>query len=286
MAVIGVVAHPSRRECRKVADTLTAWLAERGHVVLRAPDEGGVEGCERPELPGEGLDLVVSLGGDGTMLRSVELAAPAGAPVLGVNLGDLGYLTEIEAAGMEAALERFLKGDYELEERMTLEVQVEPGESRDPGLPEGPVLALNEAVLEKTMAGHTVRLAAEITGRPFITYAADGVLVATPTGSTAYNLSVHGPVLSPLLSALIVTPISPHMLFDRSLVLEPSQWVRLEVRGNRPAVLVVDGSRIGEIAPGDAIVCRRGRSPARLVVFGQSRDFHSILKAKFGLTDR
>jgi NAD+ kinase len=128
-------------------------------------------------------------------------------------------------------------------------------------------------------------VAAAIAGRPFVTYAADGLLVATPTGSTAYNLSARGPILSPGLRALVLTPVSPHMLFDRPLVLEPEQFVRLEVLGPLPAVLVLDGQSSDTLDPGDAVVCRVGPSPARLVTFGP-RDFFSILRARFHLADR
>ena len=141
-------------------------------------------------------------------------------------------------------------------------------------------------VVEKPVPpGHSIRLAASIADRPFITYAADGILVATPTGSTAYNLSARGPIVSPHLRALIVTPVSPHMLFDRPLILEPSETFRLELLSGGPAVLVVDGSCVEHLEPGDAVECRAGPHPARLVTFGR-RDFHSILKAKFNLTDR
>jgi NAD+ kinase len=212
--------------------------------------------------------------------------------VLGVNLGQLGYLTEVEPAGLEPALARFLAGDYGVEERMTLHVEVRfaPRAGADTEDRDSPrtrsCVALNEVVVEKSVPpGHTVRLAASIAERPFITYAADGILVATPTGSTAYNLSARGPIVSPHLRALIVTPVSPHMLFDRPLVLDPSESVRLELLDAGPAVLLVDGSFLGELEPGDVVVCRAGRHPARLVTFGK-RDFHSILKAKFNLTDR
>jgi NAD+ kinase len=148
------------------------------------------------------------------------------------------------------------------------------------------LVALNEMVVEKPVPpGHSVRLATSIDDRPFITYVADGILVATPTGSTAYNLSARGPIVSPQLRALIVTPVSPHMLFDRPLVLGPSETFRLELLSGGPAVLGVDGSCVEHLQPGDAVVCRAGRHPARLVTFGR-RDFHAILKAKFNLTDR
>ena len=176
----------------------------------------------------------------------------------GVNLGQLGYLTEVEPPALEHALERFVAGDYEVEERMTLEVEITRA-GGEPGVDIGsPFLVLNEAVVEKTVPGHTVRLSASIAGRPFVTYLADGLLVCTPTGSTAYNLSARGPILSPLLRAIVVTPISAHMLFDRTIVLEPEQWIRLEVIGPRPGILVIDGMSVAELEPGDAVSCREG----------------------------
>jgi len=318
VATVAFVVHPGRPEAADLAARAEAWLAGRGHRVVRIADDEEADlavplGARR--FVADGVDLAVSLGGDGTMLRTVDLASAQGVPVLGVNLGRLGYLTEVEPAGLDDALERFLAGEYQLEERMTLEVTVEPGDlgasgaSDHPGnaprVPEGGAggtggvrglpshprlgpgtyLVLNEAVVEKTVPGHTIRLAAAIAGRPFVTYAADGLLVATPTGSTAYNLSARGPIVSPRLRAIVVTPISPHMLFDRALVLEPDEWLRLEVAGPRPGVLVVDGMLAGALEPGDAVACRAGERCARLVTFGK-RDFHAILKARFHLADR
>lgn len=284
MAVVALVVHPQRQECVGAAKRLSSWLRERGHSVVVPPFEQRIDAGHLGSAEGEQLDLAVSLGGDGTMLRTVELAASLGTPVLGVNLGNLGYLTEVEGSGAEAALERFLTGDHGVEERMTLEVSVDRSDSQ-PGAG-GSWLALNEVVVQKTLSGHTIRLAASIAGRPFVTYVADGLLVATPTGSTAYNLSAHGPIVSPQLFALIMTPVSPHMLFDRTLVLDPSEWVRLEVLGNRPAEVVVDGAEVASLEPGDTVLCRPGAHPAKFVTFGGARDFHAILKAKFGLTDR
>jgi NAD+ kinase len=124
-----------------------------------------------------------------------------------------------------------------------------------------------------------------IDDRPFVTYAADGLLVSTPTGSTAYNLSARGPVLSPLLRAIVVTPVSPHMIFDRPLVLDPSQRIRLEVLQPRPAVLVLDGVTMATLEPGSTVECGEGDRPALLVTLG-SRQFHAILRAKFHLAGR
>ena len=274
MARIAFYVHPSRPEAAELAGRAEAWLGERGHEVTAALAPDG-------SVSVAGADLLVSLGGDGTLLRAVDSALALGVPVMGVNLGLLGYLTEVEPAGLEEALARFLDGAYEVEERMTLLVEV-----RGPdGATVASVCALNEATVEKTVPGHTVRVAASIDDRPFVTYAADGLLLATPTGSTAYNLSARGPLLSPRLQAIVLTPVSPHMLFDRPLVLDGSQQVHLEVLGPRPAVLVVDGITVTTLEPGATVDCRQGDAPARLVTFG-SRDFHAILRAKFHLADR
>lgn len=284
MAVVAFVVHPDRPEADAAAAAAEKWLSERGHGTVRLPGIAASDGLGHALSLGDDMvsvDLAISLGGDGTMLRTVCSAAASGVPVLGVNLGRLGYLTEIEPSGLETALERFLAGDFTVEERMTMEVAVE----RHGGTESTVFAALNEAVVEKTVPGHTVRLALSVAGRPFVTYAADGVLVSTPTGSTAYNLSVHGPLVSPHLRAFVVTPVSPHMLFDRSLVLEPAQWIRLEVLEPRPAVAVIDGQSVSILEPGDVLSCREGPMPARLVTFAE-RDFHAILRARFGLADR
>ena len=283
MAVVAFVVHPDRPQASDAASAAEKWLSARGHqtVSVLDADDGAASASTRLPEGGPPVDLAVSLGGDGTMLRTIEAAAPAGVPVLGVNLGRLGYLTQIEPAGLEGALARFLGGDYGVEERMMLEVSVQrAGAGESVTLP-----ALNEAVVEKTLPGHTVRVSLSVAGRHFVTFAADGVLVSTPTGSTAYNLSVRGPIVSPLLRAMVVTPVSPHMLFDRPLVLEPTEWIRLEVLDPRPAVAVVDGRSVATLEPGDALCCRQGPQPARLVTFGE-RDFHAIVSAKFGLADR
>jgi len=274
MAAVILVVHPERSAAWELARTATQWWEGHGREVIEIrgadPDESLADRHD--------LELAVSLGGDGTMLRTVELALMARVPVLGVNLGRMGYLTAVEPSGIEKAFERVLTGDYVVEERMALEVELA-------GSVSGRFMALNEAIVEKTEPGHTIRVAVEIAGRPFLTYVADGLLVSTPTGSTAYNLSARGPVVSPLLRAMVLTPVSPHMLFDRSLVLEPDEWLRLTVLEGRTAAVVIDGLRIIRLELGDSVLCRAAPEPARLVRFG-SRDFHAALRARFGLTDR
>ena len=289
MTVFGLVLHQQRPEAVELAIEATRRLEGQGHEV-RLPEldarDADLAGHGLPEDAfAAGLDVAVSLGGDGCMLRAVQLVAAEGVPVLGVNLGQLGYLTEIEPASLWESLDRFITGDFAIEERMLLAVTVCRADGPDGSELPPLLLALNEAVLEKTPSGHTVRLDVQIDGREFTPYAADGLIVSTATGSTAYNLSARGPIVAPTHRAMVLTPVSPHMLFDRSLVLEPETVLRLTVSGHRAAALAVDGRVIGELEPQDAIECTASPHRARLVVFGP-RDFHHILKAKFRLSDR
>jgi len=267
---VGLVVNAERPRARELADAARHWWADQGYEVL----DFDVRSL-RPGDPHEKLDFAVSLGGDGTMLRTAQLALVPGIPVLGVNLGTFGYLTQVEPSRLEAAFGLLVAGNYEVEERMTLEVMVH-----------GTLFAaLNEVTVEKTSAGRTIGIRLAITGRPFLTYAADGLLVATPTGSTAYNLSLRGPIVSPRLRALVVTPISPHMLFDRSLVLEPDDWVQLSLTDAPGAVVVADGTAVAEVGPDAEIVVRAGAHNARIVRF-EAPDFHAVLRHKFNLADR
>ena len=276
---VALVRHPDRARAAAVADAVAAWLRGRGHEVVLGPDIAGA-------------DLVVSVGGDGTMLRAVDAATREGIPVLGVNVGQLGYLTEVDPDGWEAPLTRWEQGDFKVDERMLLAVRLErhdgplalPDDAPTP-LADGSFLALNEVVVEKTPIGRMVRLGVQLDGADFTTYAADGVIVATPTGSTAYALSAHGPIVDPTHRALVLAPVAAHTTFNRALVLTPSTLVRLEVRGDRPATVAIDGRSIGELEVGEALVATAADVPARLVTFGD-RNFHNILKAKFGLEDR
>jgi NAD+ kinase len=284
VARIGLLVHHVHGDAARLARDAADWLLARGHEV-RLPEQdahlAGLDehGCSSQDLT-KGLDLAVSLGGDGTMLRTVDLVADDDVPVLGVNLGHLGYLTEVEPANLHEALEAFLAGRHSIERRMRMAVEV-----RSASVDGGSRPALNEAVLGKTPTGQLARVLVTVDGEPFTTYSADGVIVATPTGSTAYAWSAGGPLVAPSHEALLLTPVAAHMLFDRSLVLPPTACIELEVVDDRPADLSVDGRSLGELHRGDAIVCTAAPNPARLVTFG-GRSFLGILKAKFGLADR
>ena len=282
MTAVGIVAH--RIRARDVAERAASWLEQAGvEVRIPAPD-AEAETLRRYAFDVDdfaaGLDFAVSLGGDGTMLRTVDLVGSEGVPVLGVNVGQLGFLTEIEPDQLEVGMEKVLAGDYQVSERMVLAVEV-----ASDGSAGGTWLALNEAVLEKMSSGHLVRLGLSINGTFFTTYAADGVIVATPTGSTAYNFSARGPIVSPRHRCLVLTPVSPHMLFDHSLVFAPDEELAFQVTGSAAVGLILDGREVGRLGDGDVVTCTQGPRPARLITF-VPRDFHQVLKAKFGLPDR
>lgn len=287
MAVIGFVVHSQRESAHLLAKETAEWLTEQGH---RA--EIHLTGPEPDELRAPtGWDLAVSLGGDGTMLRAVDLVCREGLPVLGVNLGHLGYLTVVEPAGLRDALGRFLAGDYRVEARMTLEVTFSaPLGDRAPPASSGRDAArgrtaLNDVVLQRTHVGHTMHTEVAVNSVPFLTFASDSLILATPTGSTAYNLSARGPIVSPRARVQILTPVAPHMLFDRSLVLDADEEVSITITGEQPVDVVVDGWHSATLRPGHSVRGRQGPNDALLVTFGE-RDFHRILKSKFNLKDR
>jgi NAD+ kinase len=281
---VGLVPHRDRGLAHELARSATGWFHDHGVEVHIPAEEAefvdlGPLGVATDTFAA-GLDLVVSLGGDGTMLHAVDLVYPAPVPILGVNVGQLGYLTEVEPDELAASIPRLVAGEYAVSERMVLEVQVT---SRGPS--SGTWFALNEAALEKQRSGHLIRLDVSINGSPFTTYAADGVIVATPTGTTAYSFSVRGPIASPALRCLVLTPVSPHMLFDRSLVLADGEELGFDVCDDRGIVLTIDGRELGELDAGDHIRCAAATEPLRLASL-RARDFHQVLKAKFDLPDR
>jgi NAD+ kinase len=291
---VAIVAHHERPDVVALVEDTMRWLAAGGHDGWMLADDGAELdlGHHADDRPLADADLVICLGGDGTMLRAVGALDGAPVPLLGVNLGQLGYLTEVEPGELLASLQLLLPdgsgdglgapagGSWHLDERLMLSATVRRGDATL-----GCWRALNEAVVEKFASGHTVSLLARIDGEPFTSFAADGLIVATPTGSTAYSLSARGPVVSPRHRALLLTPVSPHMLFDRTLVLDPSERVEIEVIGHRPAEVAIDGRVVTAVEPGDVVACRPAAETARFIRFGPYR-YHQILKTKFGLTDR
>jgi NAD+ kinase len=285
MSRIGLAVHRFRPDALELARSISRWALE--HDCVAVIDESDALVIQAPEAEVGDIsttDVLVSIGGDGTMLRAVRALAGAPVPIIGVNLGMLGYLATVEQEAVLDALSAWKSGtigsQFDYDDRMLVEVALWSNGARLANL-----LALNEVVIEKKDAGHTVRLGVDIDRAPFTTYAADGLIIATPTGSTAYSMSARGPILSPRLRALLVTPVSPHMLFDRSMVLDPSESIRVEVLGHRSVSVAIDGALVHTLSPGDVIEIKAADEVARFVRF-EERRFHQILKTKFGLSDR
>ncbi len=280
MSVVGLIVHQKRAAHH--GEELAKALLQQGHQV-RFPknhqESTSESAFETSDNFGEGLDLVVTLGGDGSILRAAELLAGAKVPILGVNHGRLGYLTEVAPQETQSAISKVLSGNFDIEERMLLCTNVCAG-----GITTSQ-LALNETVLERTAEVNTVRIEVHIDDEFFTTYVADGLIMATPTGSTAYAFAARGPIIEPTHRALLLAPVAPHMAFDRALVFSPDTYLRFVVDGHRRAVVAVDGKRVAVVGDGDAIECRLAHETVNLVIFGKRR-FHRILKAKFGLNDR
>jgi NAD+ kinase len=285
MANVLVVAHHTRSEVAPLLAQLRGALTKGGHHLwlCRADADAHGLGELASDRDASDADLVVVLGGDGTVLRAVSMLNGAPVPVLGVNVGVLGYLTEVGIGRAIEAVGTALTGradkDFIVDQRMLLQVTV-----AKEGQPATSWRALNEAVLEKQQSGHTVWIDVTVNHELFERYSADGVIVATPTGSTAYSMSARGPVVSPRHRALIVTPVSPHMNFDRSLVLGPDEHLQMTIAGTRPVDLAIDGRRVASLSANDTVSFAPDTCTAHFVRFAAPK-FHQILRSKFGLSD-
>lgn len=286
MKSIFVIAHHTRGEIAQLLTDLETWCTRHGHNLWMLPADANARGREHlaSDRAAMDADIVLSLGGDGTVLRAVHLLDGAPVPILGVNVGTLGYLTEIEPSECIPSLQRWVDGkeghDFIIDKRMMLTVLLKRAE----GGTDLSWRALNEAVLEKQQSGHTVWLDVVINSELFATYSADGLIVSTPTGSTAYSMSARGPVVSPRHRALLVTPVSPHMLFDRALVLDPQESLLIEVVGTRPVDMALDGRKVMSLTQGDVVSFAPDTCTAEFLRF-KTPKFHQIVRTKFGLGD-
>lgn len=287
MTTAALFLHGGRADAVETGRDVARWLLGRDVRVVAADDDAAlldVDGCHL-DAPDGPVDLVISIGGDGTVLRAARRAVAASADLVGINLGRLGYLAEVEPDGWETALTAYLAGEHRVTERLLVSSRVQPAGTEADAEPLHLPSGLNEIVIEKLAMGRTVELSVAIDDQHFTTYHADGIIIATPTGSTAYSLSARGPVVAPGHRALLLTAVSPHSLFDRSLVLEPSSTVEVTVQSDRVAAVAVDGEHQLDLAPGSRVRVTADERPARFVTFGD-RNFHQILKTKFGLSDR
>ena len=278
-----LVAHTGRTATADAARRVVRRLQQAG-VEVRVLDEEahaigltGVRVCD--EASGaSGVELVLVLGGDGSILRSAELARSANVPLLGVNLGRVGFLADAESEHLDDTVERVLERAYAVEERLTLDVRVQVD-----GREVGALWALNEASVEKAARERMLELVVEVDGRPLSRWGCDGVVAATPTGSTAYAFSGGGPVVWPTVEALLVVPISAHALFARPLVVAPSSVVALEVLpSGASAVLACDGRRTLPLPHGARVEICRGSMPV-LLARTSTTPFTDTLVRKFEL---
>ncbi len=284
-----LVTHPGRADVRSHVRELVGMLKAAGiEVVVSAAmvDEALVARSElgHPELadpvcPAVGCELVLVLGGDGTILRGAEVSRDAGVPLLGINFGHVGFLAEAEAENLRGAVTQIADTDYAVQERMTVDITARVG---DRHLLD--TWALNEVSLEKVERGRMIMLTMEIDGRPVSTWGCDGVILATPTGSTAYAFSAGGPVMWPDVKALLVVPISAHALFARPLVVAPDSRlaVDLPLDAADPAVVWCDGLRSFDLPPGGRVEVTHGRRPVLLARLN-NEPFADRLVTKFAL---
>ncbi|GAA1467930.1 NAD kinase [Microbacterium thalassium] len=267
-----VVAHAGRDETVRAAERVIAALRAAGARPVLAPDDHRELAAQVPGVDGiavlgihvavEDVELAIVLGGDGTILRAAELVREGTAPVLGINMGHVGFLAEIERDDMDDAVRRAIERDYTVEERLALNVRVK--DSADAVVYE--TWALNEAAVEKASRERMLEVVIEVDGRPLSSFGADGVVVSSPTGSTAYNFSAGGPVIWPTVEAIVVVPLSAHALFAKPLVVGPEHTVAIELLDRNPGygVLWCDGRRSHDLPPGARVVVRRSERPVRL----------------------
>jgi len=274
---VGLVVKRNRPRATRLARRMVAALRRRRVTVLAdaASPLAGVPSRPTGSLARE-VDLLVVLGGDGTLLSVARRAGPR-VPILGVNMGELGFITEVAEGEALVMLRRVLDGRYEVDRRMTLTAVLERS-----GRVQHRFRALNDVVVSNGALARIVRCAVTVDDHPFTTYRADGLIVATPTGSTAYSLSVGGPIVEPTLEMLLVSPISPHTLSNRPVVLRPESVVRITIEpGQQDAILTVDGQEGTPLAGGDVVVVRRGREPV-LLVHSPDRTHYDVLRSKLG----
>jgi NAD+ kinase len=275
---IGLVLHP-QRDSEEAVTAVLDWAARKGAQVLGIETEIRRLNCAAipvtPEELGRRSDLVVSLGGDGTMLRAMRLADGQSAPVLGVNLGKLGFLAEVDVPDLPGALSAIDENRFTVEPRLAVDAVI--GDET--------VTAFNDVATVRFPGQPTAKVEVRAGGHPFVRYAADAVVVATPTGSTAYSFSAGGPIVSPAVEALVVTPAAPHSGYDRGLVLSIQDSLTLEILPTSGRLAVeVDGPVAAHVDVGDRIELRPRPGAAHVVRLGRTT-FYERARRKLRLTD-
>jgi NAD+ kinase len=282
---VAIVSKPTHPVLPQVVPELVGWLRERGYTVVAdretAPHVRGLKKTDREKIASAKPRFVIVLGGDGTLLAASRAVSKHGIPILGVNLGSLGFLTEVPLAELYPTLEAIDRGEGSVEERTMVECEV-IRRSRRAGI----YTALNDAVMNKTHLARIVDYDVFVDGALVANYKADGIIIATPTGSTAYSLAAGGPILLPDAEAFVITPVSPHALTNRPLVVRDHSEIAVIVKSSdEEAYLSIDG-QVGEpLMYGDRVVCRRSRNHVRLLRLGH-RTFFDVLRTRLKWGER
>ena len=276
---IGIIAKTSSPHAQGVMERLVPWLRDRGLSVAVQEEYGNLAGGTVRELPKEIIpgesDMLLVLGGDGTLLSVARLVEGHDLPVLGVNLGSLGFLTELALEELYPALRNVLEGDYRVEERVRLDVQL-----NRQGEVVGEYRVLNDVVINKGALARIFDLEAFVDGERLTTYKADGLIVSTPTGSTAYSMAAGGPIVEPTLNVILISPICPHTLTNRPLVVPGSSLIELCLLSDSGKVfLTLDGQEGTQLFPGDKVQIKESGNRASLIRTG-SKSFFEVLSTK------
>ncbi|KAF1086522.1 putative inorganic polyphosphate/ATP-NAD kinase [Sporotomaculum syntrophicum] len=279
MNTIGLLSNLTGERITSLVNDISDWLSDRGVTLMLDDDTAGLvgqhaAGCTRPDLVRQ-IQCLMVLGGDGTLLHGARLAASLGVPIFGVNLGHLGFLTEVTVPHLFEAIDCLLTGKYAIEERMMLQASV----VRDGHVYE-PIIGLNDAVITKGAFARMIVFDTLVDGQLFNTYHADGIIISTPTGSTAYSLSAGGPLVLPNLELMVVTPICPHALWARPLVIAANSEVQVVLRSKQGEVmLTMDGQHGMRLQFGDLIKVRKATCVAKFIRLS-NQTFFDILKEK------
>lgn len=279
MITVGIYPNMVKKDLVDITENLITWFQDRNYSVL-LPEETALL-LSKPYLSGDTdnlaskIDVAITLGGDGTLLNVARQMAPFEIPVLGINMGHLGFLTEVELSDLYSDMECFDKKDYTIDIRMMLEANV----VRDKNVLER-FLALNDVVITKGPFARLIRLQTYADDSYIDTYPADGLIISTPTGSTAYSLSAGGPIIKPDMNLLLLTPICPHTLQSRSIVISKDDTIKVKLlTENSEVMLTVDGQQGYELSPGDQVIVRKSRYFTRLIRI-KKRSFYDVLRKK------
>lgn len=279
MNSIGIIINNEKKKAVAITEQIAGWLQKHGKKVMitRIGSETvnhGFVTCSEEKLARE-AECIIVLGGDGTLLSCARTIAANGIPMFGVNLGQLGFLTEIELHDLEPALEKLISGQFQIEERMMIQATVRRG-----GREISSFHALNDAVITKGAFARLIRLKTFVNDEFFDIFPADGLIISTPTGSTAYSLSAGGPLVVPDLRLMLVTPICPHTLYSRPLVIDQDSIVKVEVEKTQAEVmLTIDGQSGIQLQPYDEVVIKKAPFNAKFMKLNQ-RGFYEILRRK------